>query len=155
MKTKILIFILLLCLAPTLHAVTYNSVKVYTPTGEPVYLSLNGAPVTATYSNDAIVVSNGDQRIEYPAVEVVSIEFSTIEAGTTSVTLPAVHFNLAANSLSVTGLAPHSLANIFSPAGVLVATGYIDDSGTFAATDIPAGFYIFTSQSTTIKFSIK
>ena len=45
MKTKILIFILLLCLAPTLHAVTYNSVKVYTPTGEPVYLSLNGAPV--------------------------------------------------------------------------------------------------------------
>lgn len=155
MKTKILALLILLCLAPTMRAETYNSVKVYTASGEPIYLSLNGSPVTASYTDAAIVVSDGDQRIEFPAVEVVSIEFSTIEAGTTSVTLPAVHFSLAANSLSVTGLAPNSLANIFSPAGVLVATGYTDDSGSFATTDIPAGFYIFTSQSTTIKFSVK
>lgn len=155
MKTKILALLVLLCSATMMHAETYHSVKVYTASGEPIYLSLNGSPVTATYTDAAIVVSDGEQSIEYPATKVVSFEFSTIEAGTIAIETPAVQFDLVANSLYVSGLAPQSEASIFTPAGMLVTTGCADASGSFSATDLHAGIYIFVSQSITIKFSVK
>lgn len=155
MKTKILALLILLCLAPTMRAETYNSVKVYTASGSPIYLSLNGSPVTASYTDAAIVVSDGEQSIEYPTTEVVTFEFSTVEAGSSAIETPAVHFNLVDNSLYVSGLAPQSEASIFTPAGILVASGCADASGSFSATDLRAGIYIFVSQSITIKFSVK
>lgn len=155
MKTKILALLILLCLAPTMRAETYHSVKVYTASGEPIYLSLNGSPVTACYTDAAIVVSDGEQSIEYPTTEVVTFEFSTVEAGTSAIETPAVKFNLVDNSLYVSGLAPHGETSIFTPAGMLVTNGCADASGSFSATDLRAGFYIFVSQSITIKFSVK
>lgn len=143
----------LLASMSTLSASAADFVKVSDKDGKDTYFALSEKP-TVTFTSNAMILTAGSQRIEYPLTDFRSFAFANqptaIETLDTESSNAVFSFG---NSLRGEGLKAGSQVAVYTINGQLVGRGTVSQSGSVEISlDGQTGVFVVKSLSKTFKF---
>lgn len=118
--------LMLLCLTASKLSAAPRELRI-TDGDNSITLSFDNEP-TVTFSSEALVVTAGDTRLEYPLTATVTFDFVET-SGITAVTGKDVRFSFNSSAISVEGLSAGEPVAVYTYGGQIVAKAVADSSG--------------------------
>lgn len=155
MKVKVLILscVCALCCASVWAQDVYRTVLVTTAQGNVLHFDL-AEGVNVAFTDTEMKITASASEVALPLTDFARFDFSTEANGVAQVAAP-VNVRIAGGIISVGGLAPRSLATVYTIDGRQACIGQADADGQFSSSTLHQGVYVFKSTISTFKFLIK
>lgn len=129
MKTRLLLFAMLLCCLTRVYAGEINALNLHLASGKQVTVLLDEQPVV-TFVGDELVITTPMNRMSYRSADVLKFTYAYVNPDdVTGVKASGTKLIMKENTLQATSLEPSSKVEVYGVDGILVATTTTDKNG--------------------------